>query len=294
MTTRRDGKRLDIFIVVRNGKVILTTDQVLEIYNCKLACETHNGIKTPRGLSVSVSRLYQVSPKAIRDIWNHITWKRVTCHLWRIDAELSDTPPPNMSPTAICLESTLDRSVMALLAVIVANHIHFQRIDQFSSNSDLLFLQTVSCTLQTDAPSPGNMPNLAANEPKGLDRPVRSRDSKPRLKKGSTEVPGTVHIINKTPLASCTDGTLADEMDVASSGSDIYADRIEPEFDSEFADSFQNESAWISSADGKQTEDNDDAFSLAEADDEILESTFDAEVADPNQNDPFHHDWPYW
>jgi hypothetical protein len=76
-----------ISIIIRNGKVILTTDQVLEIYNCKLAFEKYNGIRT-RGLSVSVSRMYQVSPKTIRDIWNHITWKPVTCHLWRSDMDM--------------------------------------------------------------------------------------------------------------------------------------------------------------------------------------------------------------
>ena len=104
MTTRSDGKRLDIFIVVRNGKVLLTTDQVLEIYKCKLAFEKYNnGIRT-RGLSVSVSRMYQVSPKTIRDIWNHITWKPVTCHLWRSDMEFfneaaRDSPP---TPRHLC------------------------------------------------------------------------------------------------------------------------------------------------------------------------------------------------
>jgi hypothetical protein len=39
--------------------------------------------------------MYQVSPKTIRDIWNHTTWKPVTCHLWRNAMDLNiETPRP--------------------------------------------------------------------------------------------------------------------------------------------------------------------------------------------------------
>ena len=95
MISRGNNKRSEISIAVRNGKVILTTDQVLEIYNCKLAFEKYNNGIRARGLSVSVSRMYQVSPKTIRDIWNHTTWKPVTCHLWRSAMDLNiETPQP--------------------------------------------------------------------------------------------------------------------------------------------------------------------------------------------------------
>ena len=100
MSIHSSEQRSEIYNPIRNGKVILSADQVLEIYKCKLAIEKHNNGIRARGISVSVSRMYQVSPKTIRDIWNHITWRPVTGHLWRSDMEFFNETSPDSPPTA--------------------------------------------------------------------------------------------------------------------------------------------------------------------------------------------------
>ena len=66
------------FQCIQNGTVVLTADQALEIYKVKLALQKQNrGVKI-RGQSVQIAAMYRVSPKTVRDIWNHTTWKPVT------------------------------------------------------------------------------------------------------------------------------------------------------------------------------------------------------------------------
>jgi hypothetical protein len=61
----------------------MTAEQAEEIYVCKLALLKGRNGSPERGQSLHVSRIFQVSPKAVRDIWNHRTWKIATQHLWR-------------------------------------------------------------------------------------------------------------------------------------------------------------------------------------------------------------------
>jgi hypothetical protein len=35
-----------------------------------------------KGPSGEIARIYKISPKAVRDIWNHVTWKYATNPLW--------------------------------------------------------------------------------------------------------------------------------------------------------------------------------------------------------------------
>ena len=73
---------------IRKGP-ILSTEQVVEIYKIKLAMRSKNNDLSEkwrkRSNSNLVSRRYQVSPKAIRDIWNHITWKKITSPFWLVE-----------------------------------------------------------------------------------------------------------------------------------------------------------------------------------------------------------------
>jgi hypothetical protein len=69
----------------RTGTTILTAIQAEEIYACKIkfsSQEIDDTWKCAKGQSKNVARTYHVSPKTVRDIWNHITWKYATCHLW--------------------------------------------------------------------------------------------------------------------------------------------------------------------------------------------------------------------
>jgi hypothetical protein len=102
-------------VSIRNGTVVLTADQAREIYQCKLALEKQNrGFKT-RGQSVHVARLYRVSPKAVRDIWNHTTWKPITQQLWQYDEAFNNGQHSQPKPTA---SSHISQSTQIELQVI--------------------------------------------------------------------------------------------------------------------------------------------------------------------------------
>jgi hypothetical protein len=59
-------------------RIILSEENARQIYECKQALAGSNA----RGVSSQVALFYNVSPKTVRDIWNRITWKFATCHLW--------------------------------------------------------------------------------------------------------------------------------------------------------------------------------------------------------------------
>ena len=66
---------------------MLTKQQVVEIYKHKLATLAHlsnpeNQISSIRGKCGPLSRVYGVSSRTIRDIWNRRTWGYATHHLW--------------------------------------------------------------------------------------------------------------------------------------------------------------------------------------------------------------------
>jgi hypothetical protein len=54
-----------------------------------------------RGASAKLSRQYGVSPKAIRDIWNHKSWVKATIHLWQDYADAIQVILPFLMPTKI-------------------------------------------------------------------------------------------------------------------------------------------------------------------------------------------------
>jgi hypothetical protein len=69
----------------RKGAV-LTKDQAVEIYKVKLDLNHGYGDRMDamksRNRSVPVARHYNVSPKTVRDIWNHVSWKHATYPIW--------------------------------------------------------------------------------------------------------------------------------------------------------------------------------------------------------------------
>ena len=77
-------------IVTRRGAV-LSEELAAELYMHKLAklngVEIHarGSLASGQGLkgsSMAVAQMYNVSPKTVRDIWNHKTWKYATWHMW--------------------------------------------------------------------------------------------------------------------------------------------------------------------------------------------------------------------
>jgi hypothetical protein len=77
-------------ILVAN-RIILSNEQAFEINKIKLSliCSNptgelrqHESFAKMKGKSTDVGKIYNVSPKTVRDIWNHITWKCATRHLW--------------------------------------------------------------------------------------------------------------------------------------------------------------------------------------------------------------------
>ena len=67
---------------------ILTQAQAVEIYARKKQCRTESE-QTPNSpvwlgaSAAAVAHEYNVSPKAVRDIWNRRSWTRETRHLWQ-------------------------------------------------------------------------------------------------------------------------------------------------------------------------------------------------------------------
>ena len=79
---------------------MLTSDQAIEIYRAKIS--VHNKFLTSnqnhdsyaagnimRGRSNFYSRLYGVSTRTIRDVWNRKTWAHVTQSMWCEELGLS-------------------------------------------------------------------------------------------------------------------------------------------------------------------------------------------------------------
>jgi hypothetical protein len=65
-------------------RAVLTNQQAAEIFQLRLSFgildSTRQHLFTSR--SAQVSKMYGVSPKAVRDIWNMRTWRHATKHLW--------------------------------------------------------------------------------------------------------------------------------------------------------------------------------------------------------------------
>jgi hypothetical protein len=69
---------------VRRG-VVLSEAIAVDIYKWKLTMEAERKSAESvnmRGRSSFIANIYDVSPKTVRDIWNHITWKYATAFLW--------------------------------------------------------------------------------------------------------------------------------------------------------------------------------------------------------------------
>ena len=73
-------------------RAVLTVDQAAEVFNLRVPfCLTTSPTARDRlftSRSITVSRIYGVSPKAVRDIWNKRTWRHATRTLWTEDDEL--------------------------------------------------------------------------------------------------------------------------------------------------------------------------------------------------------------
>ena len=69
---------------MRRG-LVLSEALAVEIYKYKFKTASTssepNGIYC-RGRSAAVARIFDISPKTVRDIWNHVSWKYATHQLW--------------------------------------------------------------------------------------------------------------------------------------------------------------------------------------------------------------------
>jgi hypothetical protein len=69
--------------------LVLNRKQAVDIYQYKIQLQSQCTAagKTMRGQSRDVSLLFDISPKTVKDIWRHKTWKHATFHLWSEVAE---------------------------------------------------------------------------------------------------------------------------------------------------------------------------------------------------------------
>jgi hypothetical protein len=79
-------------IECRKNRIVLSPDLALEIYAHKINLQRPRGFelcvegsRLLRGKSTFIARMYKVSAKTIRDIWNRKTWTFATCRLWHRD-----------------------------------------------------------------------------------------------------------------------------------------------------------------------------------------------------------------
>jgi hypothetical protein len=66
---------------------VRTEDRAVQIYRCKfqsaIASHEHTADShLQSGRSAAVAREFAISPKTVRDIWNHVTWKSATYPFW--------------------------------------------------------------------------------------------------------------------------------------------------------------------------------------------------------------------
>ncbi len=62
--------------------MLIETD-VIKLYTLKLDATAHN--KSTKGMSGPVSKLFGISARAVRDVWNRNTWAYATRHLWNLE-----------------------------------------------------------------------------------------------------------------------------------------------------------------------------------------------------------------
>jgi hypothetical protein len=75
---------------------MLDEQQAVDIYMAKLAmreqdrddASSTNKTQGTRSKSVTVSVLYGVTDRTIRDIWNRQSWAYATSHLWHLEPQL--------------------------------------------------------------------------------------------------------------------------------------------------------------------------------------------------------------
>jgi len=85
-----DGQPARQRVIRYSMRIRLNRTKAIEIYEHKLAllrpksfhsCFSYDQ-SSLRGVSAKIAVKYGVSPKTVRDIWNHITWIIETQHLW--------------------------------------------------------------------------------------------------------------------------------------------------------------------------------------------------------------------
>lgn len=78
-------------------RAVLTNQQAAEIFQLRLSFgildSSRQHLFTSR--SAQVSKIYGVSPKAVRDIWNMRTWRHATKHLWTLQDRLREGEKPS-------------------------------------------------------------------------------------------------------------------------------------------------------------------------------------------------------
>ena len=109
---------------------MLTEKQALQIFEIKLSLQSKlSQDRSPsvfpnlnrsliRGMSGPVSKLFGISPRAVRDVWNRRTWCDTTKHLWhrdRFTGTLTDDPSGTKS-SSLQVRSTITHLFEAIAA----------------------------------------------------------------------------------------------------------------------------------------------------------------------------------
>ena len=96
-------------------RALLSEKEAIEIYQYRKAAANSSAMRDARlhGKSSAVGKKYNISPKAVRDIWNRRTWTQETRHLWSEDEKPMERINfyrrlPRSSSNSSCSSSNLD------------------------------------------------------------------------------------------------------------------------------------------------------------------------------------------
>ena len=124
----------------RYGRV-LTPQQAVEIFSYKLTSPVASyatvHLKHGNDHSGMIGKIYNVSAKTIRDIWNRRSWRHETFHLWHLSKDKNCLPDQSVDYAQIVTQST-DCKPSAILpnAHTPQNFQHQETLPASSSNED--------------------------------------------------------------------------------------------------------------------------------------------------------------
>ena len=145
---------------IKNGerRICLTQKEAMEIYSHKLQlinptsykASIQSWKKNVRGESSKLAKIYGVSSKTIRDIWNRKSWSIATKGLWRQES-IEQVPNLTCVPRSNFKRDVLENTTECFLMQQSLKEVYTSM--KCIPPNDIIYLDSTSCLLYT-SPSP--------------------------------------------------------------------------------------------------------------------------------------------